>query len=132
MTSDRGIDFRDEERKMEAESRLIVGAMAVATVTLAEFMTRRIHTRRCKEILKALEGFEAHADKGIDDDIKGVAHKWTLLRLASKDPQKYKVTEHKDRIDAQLKALEPHTDNLAHQMSIGAGLNLGAIVEKET
>lgn len=116
---------------MEAESGFIVGAMAVASVALVEFTYRRSHARRRKETLKALEELEAGAAKDINVDIKAIAHKWTLLRLASRDPQKYKLTEYTDRINAQIKAMEPHKDKLTHQMSIGAGVNLGAIVDTE-
>lgn len=105
--------------------------MAVITVACVEWMHHCNRRNRPKKILAALEEFESMGDKVIHEDITIAAHKWTLLRLAYREPEKYKVAAHKERIATQLKALEPHSEQLEHQMKISAGVNLGGIVQQD-
>lgn len=117
---------------METESSFIVGTLAAMCVTWIGVVQHRYPAKRYRKTLAALEYFESTPEQGIMEamtkDLNAVAHKWTLLRLARNEPGRYTMAQYQ-RIEDQLQFLEPYYEALAHQMRIGAGLNLGAIVE---
>lgn len=120
---------------METESGFIIGALVTMFVTWIGVLQHRHTDKQKLKMLAALEYFEnipaQQLQEDMDEDIDAVAHQWTLLRLAINDPEKYKLygDVYQTRIAAQLKTLETHEEVLAHRMMIGAGLNLGAIVD---
>lgn len=88
---------------------------------------RRYPGKQKDKVIAALEEAERIGVSDITTDIKATAHRWYLLREASRRPAAYKVTDYKERIDAQLKVLEPHNDTLRKYMGRGAGIDWGHI-----
>lgn len=113
---------------METAIGFIVGFLL-----FAGFVAWMVHLERSypltqrPKVIEALEEAEHLGDTDITTDLKKVAHRWTLLRQAGKEPKKYGVLEYKERIDAQLKVLEPHNKTLWGYMGRGAGPDLGGL-----
>lgn len=112
---------------METAVGFIVGVLVVAFIVWMVYLERSYAGKQTSKVIAALEEAEALGDTDINTDIKKVVHRWTLLREASKQPEKYKVVAYKERIDAQLKALEPHNKRLWEQRGKGAGPDLGGL-----
>lgn len=106
----------------------IVGFLAIAGFIAWMVHLERSYPKKQKpKVLEALDNAERLGDSDIDSDFKAVRNRWILLREASKAPGRYGVIEYKERIDAQLRILEPHNKRLWESMSKGAGLDLGGL-----
>lgn len=68
--------------------------------------------KRTPQIIEALEQNERIGLSDIDVDIKRTAARWGLLNMGHKESKRFKVEAYLDRIDAQIRVLEPKKQDL--------------------